>query len=129
MLAAALYRHDVGWHNTNRNGRKGLSFSHEQRPDIWIPGGEIDASRRQVAQRLKNNASHAQQEQQRQEHELQQRIANDPALADFLAAQRLVNLGNPSPPAAGPLTPAEAKPERSNHDHTPGSDLDNAPDR
>ena len=125
-LAAALRQHGVRWHNTNRDGRKGFSFSADQRADIWIAGGEIDASRRQVAQRLKANALQVQQEQQRQEHELQQR---DPALADFLAAQRLVNLGNPGPPAAGPLTPAEAEPERSHLDGTRGSELDNGPGR
>jgi hypothetical protein len=128
-LADALRRHGVRWHNTNRDGRKGFSFSTEARSDIWIPGGEIDASRRQVAQRLKANALQAQQAQQHREHELQQRIANDPALADFLAAQRLVNLGNADPPAAGPLTPAEAEPERSHLDRTRGSDLDSGPGR
>jgi hypothetical protein len=129
MLAAALRRHGVRWHNTNRDGRKGFSFSADARSDIWIPGGEIGASRRQVAQRLKANASQAQQEQQRQEHELEQRI--DPGLADFLAAQRLVNLGNAGPPAAGPLTPAEAEPERSHLDRTRSSDsdLDTGPGR
>jgi Relaxase/Mobilisation nuclease domain len=137
MLAGALHRHGVRWHNTNRDGRKGFSFSYKDRPDIWLSGGEIDASPRQVGQRLKNNASHARQEQQHQEleaqqcqeHQLQQRIANDPALADFLAAQRLVNLGNPNPPATSPLTPAEAEPERSHPDQTRGTDPDNGPDR
>ena len=42
-LAAALRRHGVRWHNTNRGGRKGFSFSADERADIWIPGGEIDA--------------------------------------------------------------------------------------
>ena len=46
---------------------QGFSFSADDAADIWIAGGEIDASRRQVGQRLKANASQLQQEQQRQE--------------------------------------------------------------
>ena len=127
-LAAALRRHGVRWHNTNRDGRKGFSFSADERPDIWIAGGEIDASRRQVGQRLKANAVQLQREQQRQEQALREQIAeNDSELADYLKAQGLTDLANHSSPAAAPLTPAEAEPERSRPDGTHGHD--NAPDR
>ncbi len=132
MLATALRQHGVHWHNTDRDGRKGLSFSIDERADIWIAGGEIDASRRQVSQRLKANAAQAQPEQLRQAHEMLEQIAqNDPGIAAALKARSLSDLANPSPRTAGPLTPPEAEPERMRPNLTRGPDpgVDNGPDR
>jgi hypothetical protein len=65
-FTTALRSRGILWHHTNRDGRRGVSFSAEQRSDIWIAGGEIGASHRQVVQRLTANALQARQEQERQ---------------------------------------------------------------
>jgi hypothetical protein len=138
-LTAALRGRGILWHHTNRDGRRGVSFSAEQRPDIWIAGGELGASHRQVAQRLTANAVRAQQERERQERERQQRERQerelrerelreiDPGLADYLKARELADIANPMPPTAGPGKSPEAKP----YDGTRGTDpgIDNGPDR
>ena len=148
-LTAALRGRGILWHHTNRDGRRGVSFSAEQRSDIWIAGGELGASHRQVAQRLTANAVRAQQERERQERERQERERQererqerelrerelrerelrdiDPGLADYVKARELAEIANPMPPTVGPGKSPEAKP----YDGTRGTDpgIDNGPDR
>jgi hypothetical protein len=142
-VTAALRSRGILWHHTNRDGRRGVSFSAEQRSDIWIPGGELGASHRQVVQRLTANALRAQQQQERQERELREREQRerelrerelrqiDPELADYLKARELSDIANPIPPAAGPVKSPEAEPDRARQYRTRGTDsaLDNGPDR
>ena len=116
-----------------------MSFSAERRSDIWIAGGELGASHRQVAQRLTANAVRSQQERERQERERQERERQvrdqqerelreiDPGLAEYLKARELSEQANPYPPATGPGKSPEAKPYDGTRGTHPG--IDNRPDR